>query len=124
MVYYKKNKNRGMFMMNDVIVALATAPMESAIAVIRVSGEDSFGLLKKIFSKKINVEGHKAYFGNIVDDGNIIEHPHWFELAKQKWNHIYKTTGTPCSCCICKGERYNRRDFKKDTQRIIRESLE
>lgn len=60
-------------MMNDVIVALATAPMESAIAVIRVSGEDSFGLLKKIFSKKINVEGHKAYFGNIVDDGNIID---------------------------------------------------
>ena len=60
-------------MMNDVIVALATAPMESAIAVIRVSGEDSFVLLDKIFSKKINVEGHKAYFGNIVDDKNIID---------------------------------------------------
>jgi hypothetical protein len=66
-----------------------------------------------------------AYKDCIWDiDGNLIEHPHWFELAKQKWNHIYKTTGTPCSCCICKGERYNRRDFKKDTQRIIRESLE
>ena len=32
-------------MLNDVIVALATAPMESAIGVIRVSGEDSFILL-------------------------------------------------------------------------------
>lgn len=60
-------------MINDVIVALATAPMESAIAVIRVSGEDSFSLLDKIFSKKINVEGHKSYFGNIVDNGNIID---------------------------------------------------
>ena len=60
-------------MLNDVIVALATAPMESAIGVIRVSGEDSFYLLDKIFSKKINVAPHKAYFGNIVDNGEIID---------------------------------------------------
>ena len=60
-------------MLNDVIVALATAPMESAIGVIRVSGEDSFNLLNKIFSKKINVEPHKAYFGNIVDNDEIID---------------------------------------------------
>ena len=58
------------------------------------------------------------------ENGNCIEHPHWFELAKQKWNQIYKTTGRPCSCCICKGERYNRRDFKKDINRIIAETLE
>ncbi len=60
-------------MMNDVIVALATAPMESAIAVIRVSGENSFELLEKIFDKKIKVEGHKAYFGNIINDEGIID---------------------------------------------------
>ena len=58
------------------------------------------------------------------EDGNVIEHPHWFELAKQKWNHIYKSTGRPCSCCLCKGERYNRREFKKNTCRIIREEME
>ena len=58
------------------------------------------------------------------EDGNIIEHPHWFELAKQKWNHVYKTTGRPCSCSLCKGERYNRKDFKNNTYRIIREELE
>ena len=57
-------------------------------------------------------------------EGNLIERPHWFELAKQKWNHIYKTTGTPCSCWMCKGESYNRRDFKKETRRIIKESFE
>lgn len=60
-------------MMNDVIVALATAPMESAIALIRVSGENSFELLNKIFSKKITPEGHKAYFGNLVDNNEIID---------------------------------------------------
>lgn len=58
------------------------------------------------------------------EDGNRIYHPHWFELAKQKWNQIYKTTGRPCSCCICKGERYDRRDFKKETNRIISDTLE
>ena len=60
-------------MMNDVIVALATAPMESAIALIRVSGENSFELLNKIFSKKITPEEHKAYFGNLVDNNEIID---------------------------------------------------
>ena len=60
-------------MMNDVIVALATAPMESAIAVIRVSGEECFELLKKIFSRNIKIEGHKAYFGNIVNGEEIID---------------------------------------------------
>ena len=60
-------------MLNDVIVALATAPMESAIGVIRVSGEDSFDLLNKIFSKNIDIKGHKAYFGNIVDGEEIID---------------------------------------------------
>jgi len=60
-------------MMNDIIVALATAPMESAIAVIRVSGDECFDLLKNIFSKEIKIEGHKAYFGNIINGDEIID---------------------------------------------------
>lgn len=60
-------------MINDVIVALATAPMESAIAVIRVSGENCFELLNNIFSKKIDIEGHRAYFGNIMDGLDVID---------------------------------------------------
>ena len=58
------------------------------------------------------------------EDGKRIDRPHWFELAKQKWNKLYNTTGTPCSCSLCKGERYNRRDFKKETNRIISDTLE
>ncbi len=60
-------------MINDTIVALATAPLESAIGVIRVSGEECFILLDKIFDKKIKIEGHKTYFGNIVNDDEIID---------------------------------------------------
>ena len=41
--------------------------MESAISVIRVSGEECFELLDKIFDRNIKIEGHKAYFGNIID---------------------------------------------------------
>ena len=51
-------------------------------------------------------------------------YPHWFELAKDKWAKVYQSTGTPCSCWICRKERYNRREYKKETLRIIRESTE
>ena len=56
--------------------------------------------------------------------GHFIKRPHWFELAKQRWCQIYKTTGTPCSCWMCKGETYSRKDSKKEAQNIIKESLE
>ena len=57
-------------------------------------------------------------------DGNLIDDPHWFELAKQKGSYVYKTTGTPCSCWMCRGESYNRLDYKKETRRIVTEELE
>ena len=60
-------------MYKDVIVALATPSMESAIAVIRVSGENSLFLLKEIFSNKKEYEGNKVYYGKIVDEEEIID---------------------------------------------------
>ena len=36
----------------------------------------------------------------------------------------HQTTGTPCSCWMCRGEKYNRKEYKKETLRIIRESME
>ena len=46
----------------------------------------------------------------IREDGSIDNHP--------------QTTGTPCSCWMCRGEKYNRKEYKKETLRIIRESME
>ena len=67
-----------------------------------------------------------AAYGTLViyEDGSIDNHPHWFDLAKEKWAKVYQTTGTPCSCWICRGEKYNRREYKRETLRIIRESIE
>ena len=46
-----------------------------------------------------------AAYGHCIirEDGSYYEYPHWFELAKDKWAQVYKTTGTPCSCCMCRG---------------------
>ena len=59
----------------------------------------------------------------VREDGGVDNHPHWFELAKERWARAYKSTGTPCSCWMCRGEGYDRREYKKETLRMIRESL-
>ena len=48
----------------------------------------------------------------------------WKELQKVKWCQVYRTTGQPCSCPMCSGERYDRLDFKRETSKAIREQLE
>ena len=62
--------------------------------------------------------------GNCVihDDGSVDNHPHWFELAKEKWAKVYKTTGVPCSCWMCRGEEYDRKGYKQEILRITKES--
>ena len=48
----------------------------------------------------------------------------WKEYRKEPWTKILKTTATPCSCWLCRNYLYNREDFKRDTNRILREELE
>ena len=55
-------------MMNDTIVALATAPLESAIGVIRLSGNKAFEIASNIFDKYQEFEGaNKIRYGRIID---------------------------------------------------------
>jgi len=58
---------------DDTIVALATPPGAGAIAVIRISGPDAFGISDKIFSgKKLSEQpSHTAHFG-LIKDGEVI----------------------------------------------------
>lgn len=37
-----------------------------------------------------------AAYGHCIirEDGSYYEHPHWFELAKDRWAQVYKTAGT------------------------------
>lgn len=57
-------------------------------------------------------------------DGSWREPDSWKELRKVKWCQAYRTTGQPCSCERCRGERYNRRAYKRDTASIMREQTE
>jgi hypothetical protein len=53
-----------------------------------------------------------------------IAHMDDFELAKEHWTQAYRSTGTPCSCWMCRGNEYDRLAYKRDTRRIIRESMD
>lgn len=60
--------------MFETIVALATPPMKSALAIIRLSGDDSFSVVSKCFSKDLKeIKERTALVGNIVDGKNIVD---------------------------------------------------
>ena len=58
----------------ETIVALATPPMKSALAIIRVSGDDAFKIVSKCFNKDITtITERTLMFGNIVDNDKVID---------------------------------------------------
>ncbi|NCB47988.1 tRNA uridine-5-carboxymethylaminomethyl(34) synthesis GTPase MnmE, partial [bacterium] len=60
--------------MHETIVALATPPLKSAIAVIRLSGDDVFEIVSKVFSHSlINITDRSVYVGQIIKDQEIID---------------------------------------------------
>ena len=61
--------------MNDTICAIATSQGVGAIAIIRVSGEESIDIVNKIFKGKdlTKVESHTINYGHIVDKDSIID---------------------------------------------------
>ncbi len=65
--------------MNTTIVAPATYPAESAIGIIRISGPETFSILKKIFSFKSqsfnfeNIKSHSVHLGFIKDKDILID---------------------------------------------------
>lgn len=62
--------------MNDTICAIATSQGIGAIAIIRVSGEESINIVNKIFKgKDLNlVNSHTINYGHIVDkEGKVID---------------------------------------------------
>lgn len=61
--------------MNDTICAIATSQGVGAIAIIRVSGEDSIKIVNKIFKGKDleKVQSHTINYGHIIDNDKIID---------------------------------------------------
>ena len=60
--------------MFETIVALATPPLRSALAIVRLSGDDCFDVVSKIFNKEINFNGNnKIFHGLILEGKNIVD---------------------------------------------------
>ncbi len=58
------------FYFEDTIAAIATPPGRGAIGIIKISGENSLEILKKIFKPfkpRTHFESHRFYYGFIVD---------------------------------------------------------
>lgn len=65
-------------MKNSTIAAIATPHGTGGISVIRVSGDDSIAICDKIFKAKSgkslqNAKTHTIHYGNIVENGEIID---------------------------------------------------
>ena len=57
--------------------------------------------------------------------GNIrLDHPKWVDLYRVNAYSFYKSVRVPCNCWMCRGERYDRRSFRKETNRLLLESEE
>ena len=60
--------------MFETIVALATPPLRSALAIVRLSGDDCFFIVSKFFTKDITkVEKNTIYHGFIKDEEELID---------------------------------------------------
>lgn len=62
----------------STIAAISTAPGIGGIGIIRMSGEECFEILSKIFKQKNpqnikDIKGYTIKYGNIVDDSEIID---------------------------------------------------
>ncbi|MEG0805981.1 MAG: tRNA uridine-5-carboxymethylaminomethyl(34) synthesis GTPase MnmE [Lachnospiraceae bacterium] len=68
-------------MLSDTIAAISTAMSNSGIGIVRMSGEDSFEIIQKVFKnrwnkpviEKTNVQSHTVHYGYIVDDTQVID---------------------------------------------------
>lgn len=60
--------------MNETIVALATAPLKSALSIARFSGDDCFFIVSKFFTKDLTkVERSSIIYGFVKDEDELID---------------------------------------------------
>ena len=87
---------------DDTICALATGGGISAIALIRVSGNESIKIVDKIFSKNLQEKNsHTVHFGNIIHDNNIID-----EVIITIFHKNQSFTGEETVEISCHGSKY------------------
>jgi tRNA modification GTPase len=86
-------------MMFDTIVALATAPIKSALMIVRLSGDDALAIASRLFSKTITKEKKNGiHYGHIIIDNQIID-----EVVVLVFIAPHSFTGENCVEIICHG---------------------
>ena len=92
---------------NETIIALATSSGVGAIAMIRLSGEDSIKIVNKFFQSKlgnkdlITVKSHTIHLGNIMDNNHIID-----EVLVSVFKNPHSYTGENVVEISCHGSVY------------------
>ena len=61
------------FQNNDTIAALATAPGEGGIAIVRISGPEAEKMLSALFVPARHFESHRLYYGHAVYQGETLD---------------------------------------------------
>ena len=60
--------------LQQTIVALATPPLSSALAMIRLSGKETYNIIEKVFNKPIKRQNTPLLkVGLLMDDGKVID---------------------------------------------------
>ena len=85
--------------MFETIVALATPPMKSALAIVRLSGDDCFDVVSKIFSKDIrNITKRTILVGQIKNGEQVID-----DVVLNVYKGPKSFTGEDSAEIICHG---------------------
>ncbi len=92
--------------LSDTIVALSTAQGTAAIAVIRISGNNSFKIIDKLFQSKtgksiVKSESNKAIFGEIIYKNKIVD-----EVIVTTFKNPKSYTGEDIIEISCHGSEY------------------
>jgi len=94
---------------NDTICALSTANGMGAIAVIRVSGNETFPIVSSIFSKELSEKKtHTAHFGVIKEKGEIVD-----EVLLTVFKNPHSFTGEDVIEIACHGSVYIQQQILK-----------
>lgn len=92
---------------DDTIVAVSTPAGAGAIALIRISGKNSVGLISSIFSKNLDLtKSHTAHFGQIKDGNVIID-----EVVVSVFRSPKSFTGEDIIEIGCHGSAYIQREL-------------
>jgi len=57
----------------EIIAAIATAPGNGAVGIVRISGDGATALLERVFAGSKNLKSHQMYYGKICSGGKVVD---------------------------------------------------